>query len=676
MTAASHRTPRFRRRVLRLSGALLVALGGLSVYLARPGAESAGAAPAATVDPFEAQTTTLFTASGPGCYRIPAVVRTASGSLLAFAEQRVNSCEDKSNIRLVSRRLPAGSGTWESRKTVAEGTDADADAPATRGNAAPVVYRTLDGAPATGQPDGRIVLLSTFNPVDPAAPGETNSGAPRTPYVQYSTDDGQSWTRPKSLYEQIDDPEWGHYATGPVHAVQLTRGEHVGRLMAGVNYNFRDDSGTPVYGAMIVYSDDGGTTWREGARRTYPSDSSTIQPQELSLVELANGDVYVWTRQNHFRDDGNDADVTARPHRLAAVSKDGGASFTAAGFQPVEGYEAPRAQSAVLRMDATDEGNPYNRILTSAPAWNNSRRAMTVRSSFDETATWQGVDTVASDSTDEGVQVWGSKNRGLPKDECACYAGYSDLVELPDGDIGLLYERGSTSVYEEIAFVRLEPDDLPAPATTPDTARSADALAFDGTRRTVDGRFGNGLVFDGQTGRVQLPYAPEPLLGTGDFTVSTWIKYGDKRTGQAVFWANGMNDAPQLWLRAEPDDGRLLARLNDATDPAVSVTTSRAYADNAWHHVVLRRSGDTLTVFVDGTEAGSATGAAGDVMGSDPAPVHLGQRMDGAQRFQGTMDEFRIYDRALTAAEITSLRDTNETSGTELVAHLPLGTLS
>ncbi|TWD84620.1 sialidase-1 [Kribbella amoyensis] len=622
----------------------------------------------ATVDPFPDQTTVLYSSPNvpSGCYRIPALVRAADGSLLAFAEHRFHTCADKSNIETVVRRLPAGATEWLPPQTVVRGEPDDPQAPATRGNPGPVVYRKLPGAPVTDAPDGRIVVLGTHNPVNPETPGSNHRTAPRTPYVVHSDDNGVTWTRPNTL-TALDDPAWGHYATGPVHAIQLTRGAHVGRIIAGVNY----DAGGR-YGAMLVYSDDAGASWQRGAQVEYPADRQLV-PQELSLVELANGDVYVWGRQNFGGGTPEqEADPDVRPHRAVAISKDGGATYHS-DFKLRPGFEVPTIQSSALRLRATDEGDAYNQLITLAPSVNVEPRIRpTLRSSFDEGTTWQSVDTPA-DSTDEGTQVWGSNDRAASVEECACYGGYSDLVELPGGGLGMLYERGTTDYRSEIAFVRLTARDLNTPGRTPDL-RGRSALAFDGVTATK-GRFGGGLSFDGQRGRVQLPYRSTPAIGAGDFTVSTWMRYDDTSRDQAIFWAYGMNGAPQVWLRAEPGSNRLRGTVTTSSGSA-TVTSSGAHADGKWHHVVLRRQGGTVTLLVDGATAGSAAGAAGPVTSSDPTPITVGQRLDGANRFHGEMDEFRIYDRALSNAELWLMRVGGVGSNSGLTAYLPMNAVT
>lgn len=198
---------------------------------------------------------------GYDCFRIPAIVATTRGTLLAFAEARTDVgdgwCEDAGAIDLVVRRSSDGGTTWGEPITVASGVEENA----TRGNPVPIVARG-------GEHDGRIVLLTTHNPA--------GQNTPRTPYVQYSTaeQDGTTWTEPKSVAGSLDDPDWDWLATGPGHGIQLTGGEHAGRLVAGVN------AGTPDGDvAFLAYSDDAGTTWRRGpaqpgGRRTEPADDA------------------------------------------------------------------------------------------------------------------------------------------------------------------------------------------------------------------------------------------------------------------------------------------------------------------------------------------------------------------------------------------------------------------
>ncbi len=186
---------------------------------------------------------------GYACFRIPAIVRTVRGTLLAFAEGRVLNCGDAADIDIVLRRSTDGGRTWGPLQVVNEGGGD------THGNPAPVVDRAT----------GRVLLAETYNT------GRTDAGncavpCDRTPHLQYSDDDGLTWSAPRDLGPQILPPGWNSwYATGPVHGVQLTRGPHAGRLVFGVNAETFDGTRITANHAALVVSDDGGDTWRIGA---------------------------------------------------------------------------------------------------------------------------------------------------------------------------------------------------------------------------------------------------------------------------------------------------------------------------------------------------------------------------------------------------------------------------
>ncbi|RZU18569.1 sialidase-1 [Kribbella rubisoli] len=559
--------------------------------------------------------------AGYGCYRIPAIVKTKAGTLLAFAEARRTWCADSQEIDLVLRRSDDDGRTWSATQTVLSGTDSDPTAVATRGNPAPIVdYET-----------GRIVLLSTMDP------GTTSR--PRTPYVQFSDDDGKTWSKAKNLGDQIDDPAWGWYATGPVHGIQLTRGAHAGRLVAGTNY----DNGAGQNAGQLVYSDDHGETWHKGATDL----RSDATPQEISVVEKVDGGVYAGARNNAG---------TSGASRMSAVSNDGGQTF-AAPFATIAGLTTPVVQGSLQRLRAVDQGDKYNRILFAAPADPDRRRYMTIRSSFDEGKTWQ---TVA-----EGTRITSD------------WSGYSDLAILETGEIGLLYEGGTVDARDQIRFARFTENDIghpdaPLGATTPDTSGLHNDTYLRGGPTTTTGKFGQARDFDGVDDALQLPYAESLAVGAGDFTAMAWIKYGASTTPQAIFWGYNINEFSQFWLRAEPADGRTRGLITTGGNTA-AVQTTKAYNDNAWHHVALQRKAGTLSIWVDGAQAASVTAPSGSVSPGRPFKMYVGQRLDGAHHFDGSMDEVRLYKRALTATELNSIRTANTTTVPDVVLDLPLG---
>jgi sialidase-1 len=577
-----------------------------------------------TAQPTAITQTVLFNKgdAGYGCYRIPAIVRTKAGTLLAFAEARRAWCGDSQEIDLVMRRSDDDGRTWSATQTVLSGTDSDPNAVATRGNPAPIVDTET----------GRIVLLSTMDP------GTTTR--PRTPYVQVSDDDGRTWSKARNIGAQIDDPAWGWYATGPVHGIQLTRGAHAGRLVAGTNY----DNGAGGQAGQLVYSDDHGDTWHKGAT-DLRTDGAV--PQEISVVEKVDGGIYALARNN-----GGAAGAS----RMFAVSNDGGQTY-AAPYATIPGLTTPVVQTSVQRLRAVDRGDKYNRLLFAGPADPERRRHMTIRSSFDEGKTWQSVA--------DGTRITSD------------WSGYSDMSILDTGEIGLLYEGGTVDARDQIRFARFTETDIGHPdgalgTTTPDVSGLDNDSYLRGGTTAVAGKFGQARDLDGVDDAIQLPFAESLAVGAGDFTAMAWIKYGASTANQAIFWAYNINEFSQFWLRAEPADSRIRGLITTNGNTA-SVATTKAYNDNAWHHVALQRKAGTLSIWVDGVQAASVTAPAGSVSPGRPFKMYVGQRLDGAHHFDGAMDEVRLYKRALTAAELNSIRTTNSTAVANVVLDLPLG---
>lgn len=596
----------------RLRSTLTAALT-LAALLVLPSPAHAATAQTATPTPEFDQQVLFKAAQDPGyaCFRIPAVVKTDDGTLLAFAEGRVLNCGDAADIDIVVKRSTDDGLTWSPLQVVNHGGGD------THGNPAPVVDRKT----------GRVLLAETYNT------GRTDSAScsvpcDRTPHMQYSDDDGLTWSQPRDLSAEILPPNWNSwYATGPVHGIQLTRGRHKGRLVFGVNTETWDGSRVTANNAALIVSDDGGDHWRIGATDSYPiaADGTWRQkPSEVALTERTDGSVLV---------SGREQDGTDLGHRTQAVSRDGGDSFTAP-FRDLPDLYAPQVQCSTLGVGT--------RVLLSCDADPDRRRTMMIRSSYDGGRTW--------DSVDRGTVV--------TKD----WSGYSDMARIDGDTVGLLYEGGAVSATDEIRFARfneawLQPRRGPDP-TTADLAPHARRAAVLGGAQETDGVSGGALSFDGVDDAVRLPYSDRLPLGTKEFTASLWFRYTATTGDQPFLWMGGVGTTqPQVWLRGEPASNRVRAlitvRDGATTVRTASVVTTGAYNDGQWHHAAVRRGGGQLTLSVDGTAVSTAD-VAGSVSRNSPFGVHIGQRMDSLQYFTGSIDEVHVWDRVLTDDELAA----------------------
>jgi Neuraminidase (sialidase) len=300
-----------------------------------PSATSTGAAPAtplagASEAPF-VEDNVLFQqkTNGYACFRIPAIVRAANGIVLAFAEGRVADCGDDGDIDVVLRRSTDGGQTWGPLQVVSEGNGS------THGNPVPIVDNRT----------GRIVLVTTQN-----GPAPCPNGCDRDPYVQTSDDSGATWTAPREMTEG-KLPSWNFwYATGPMHGIQLQHGQHSGRLIVGANFETYDGVGPHIYGTHLLYSDDSGQTWHIGA--TTSRDDGTVIAQEVTVVELTDGQIYALARER-----GTDPGS-----RAYAISSDGGETFDRP-FRTLPRLVMPDVQGSLLRFSARNDGDWRNRIL-------------------------------------------------------------------------------------------------------------------------------------------------------------------------------------------------------------------------------------------------------------------------------------------------------------------------
>lgn len=404
MSTITRKAPAPRTAIAVGCVALLASLAGASV-------PSAVAAPAQTDQGSRCEGSVPFTAGADGYrgFRIPAIVATRSGTLLAFAEGRLASLSDAGNIDLVLKRSTDGGCTWGPLQVVHD------SGPNTAGNPAPVVTAT-----------GRVVLLSTYNggTASEAAimRGEVPAEQSRRVFVQHSDDDGANWSAPREITAQAKAENWRWYATGPGHAIRLALGAHRDRLVVPANHSIAPPAGSAdlgteakYYGGHLLYSDDAGESWRIGSVDDNPN--GYVNVNESTVAELPDGRLYVNTREHNGSAPGNRAD---------AYSRDGGETLELP-HRPQATLVAPVVQGSVLQLTGAS-----NQLLFSGPADPSARAALTLRVSTDHGATWRSALALS----------------GLP-------AAYSDLVQLGPNTVGVLYETGNFGANETITFRRV-----------------------------------------------------------------------------------------------------------------------------------------------------------------------------------------------------------------------------
>ena len=326
-------------------------------------------------------------------YRIPALVVTRAGTVLAFCEGRRHSRHDHGDIDLLVRRSVDGGESWSEPRVVVAGEGE------TAGNPAPVVDRTT----------GRVWLPFVRN--DPLGTVEriVRRESWRHPYMTFSDDDGRTWAEPRDVKHEVMDPAWTWYAFGPGHGIQLASG----RLLIPCNHMpwaGRSREEVP-FRSHVVYSDDAGVSWRIGGVAADGTD-------ECVAMDLDDGELYLNSR--------NELDTK---RRFATFSSDGGETFGPSKVD--QALIEPRCQGSALRLDRAPGGGAW--VVFANPA-STERERLTVRYSSDGARSWSA----------------GRELHGGP-------AAYSDLCQLPDGRLGCLYEAGDDALYERLTWARFDP---------------------------------------------------------------------------------------------------------------------------------------------------------------------------------------------------------------------------
>lgn len=264
---------------------------------------------------------------GYASFRIPALLVTPKGALLAFCEGRKKGAGDAGDIDLVLKRSSDGGRTWGPLKIVHE---EGGDEKITIGNPCPVVDRAT----------GTIWLPMTRNNL--------------RVFVMKSDDDGVTWAAPVEITRDVMKPEWDWVATGPGVGIQTKSG----RLVLPCD-NKQTVDGKPVRRSHILYSDDHGKSWKIGG-------VLDVNTNECQVVEREDGTLLLNMRSYHGRN-----------LRAIATSKDGGLTWSDVTFDPA--LVEPVCQASLIRFKGG--------LLFSNPA-SKKRANMTVRASFDDGATW------------------------------------------------------------------------------------------------------------------------------------------------------------------------------------------------------------------------------------------------------------------------------------------------
>jgi sialidase-1 len=355
-------------------------------------------------------TTELYT-KGKGdylIYRIPGIVVTAKGTVLAYCEARKSDRGDWNAIDILLRRSTDGGKTFSEPRKIA-----NVDGPHRKN---PVALAQKLAKPEDVTYNNAVAIPDRKGPVHFVFGYEYMRA-----FYMRSDDDGLTFSKPVEITSAFEpfrsDYDWKVIASGPGHGIQLRNGRLV--IPVWMSPGTGGHAHRPSVTATI-YSDDRGKTWKRGAIAV-PDTPESVIPNETVAEQLADGRVLLNARSE-----------SPAHRRIQVTSPDGATKWSKPRFVP-ELLE-PICFASVVRLSLA-KGGGRNRLLfsnpdtldpvsgTAKPGQRRERKNLAIQMSYDEGETW----------TVKKVLDPGS-------------AGYSDLAVLKDGTILCLYETKTSMI--------------------------------------------------------------------------------------------------------------------------------------------------------------------------------------------------------------------------------------
>lgn len=344
----------------------------------------------------------LFVAetNGYALYRIPGIIVTRRGSVLAWCEARKRAGSDWGTTDIQLRRSTNGGKIFDAPRTIAN----------------------VEG-PKPKNPVALAQNLSSNDEVaynNPVMIADNNGVVHFVFCLEYmrcfysrSDGDGKTFSKPVEITTTFDQfrPEynWKVLAAGPGHGLQLKNGRLI--VPVWLSEGTGGHAHRPSVNATI-YSDDHGKTWQRG-QIIIPNTPEWVNPSEAVVVQLTDGRVLFNSRSE------------SKPHRrLLAYSKDGATNWTKPVFH--DELVEPICLGSMIRLSEKPSRllfvNPNNLSRADGkdtPGLGRERKNISVRLSYDEGQTWPVTKVLEPGPS-----------------------AYSDLAVARDGTILCLYENG------------------------------------------------------------------------------------------------------------------------------------------------------------------------------------------------------------------------------------------
>lgn len=351
-------------------------------------------------------------------YRIPGIITTKTGTLIAVYDNRYNNSKDlQEDIDIGMSRSTDGGETWEPMKVIMDMGEWGGRPERLNGIGDPSILYD----PGTHTIWVAALWVSGLNENDmlwwASKPGMSPTETGQLMLAK-STDDGLTWSDPINITEQIKNPSWQLLFQGPGMGITMSNGTLVFPAQFKADIGFKAiDGGQYTSHSTIIYSEDGGISWNIG-------NGAKPNTTEAQVVQLADGSLML-----NMRDDMNRQNKGEGNGRAVAVTRDMGKTWTT---HPTSNsaLQEPNCMASLISSELPVRSKNRQVLFFSNPNNKSARTNMTIKSSLDSGNTWP-----------ENMQTELYAPAGF---------GYSCLTMVDKQTIGIVYEGTRNLIFQKI----------------------------------------------------------------------------------------------------------------------------------------------------------------------------------------------------------------------------------
>jgi sialidase-1 len=612
-------------------------------------------------------------------FRIPGIVSTKSGVLVAYAEAR-STPSDWASIDLVLKRSKDGGKTWGALQVNVANPSEES---ATWNNPVMIAEQASETV--------HFLYCKNYHEV----------------FYRKSANAGLDWSEPVDITPTFDafraegrSPKlypWKVVAVGPGHGIELSNGRLLTAVWLANGVTDR------AHGPSVIataYSDDKGGSWHAGD--IIEATPEVVSPNETTAVELDDGSVLLNIRHQSSR-------------RAVAVSKDGARGWSVPELQGT--LIDPRCFGSLARYSFSTDEVPGRILFVNAkdPEY---RRNITLKMSEDGGRTWtyekaiqpgQGAYSDVAVACDKTIHVLYEQGYGIR-------AVRTNVEWLTDGCEleNLLVDSGKLQpafrsdirnyvldIREEVAEIEVTPllpiyseavvqiggrtvssgmgckvklngsgdTVIKQLVSSPQAARGAEygiTVRRSLAAGTLVGHWGlqrvgpDGILPDvvgmNRGAKIELGRLNQGLaFGLGDFTASLWVKPEQWSEKMSFLWYGDVGEGARGWFLRAQSYSRIFFRTGGDGFQNLAATDADSLVLGQWTHVAVTRQGHEMIIIVNGRAATRKwTNVVHNVNGQDLYSIGK-SNVGGNSSWAGLIDDVRLYNYALSMEEIRQI---------------------